>query len=104
VVTGLAPTSLCFVALGFSNTTWAGGSLPFPLQFVYGQTAANCQLLTSADATSVLTNVGGTATFTLPLPNALNLLGLQVHLQAAQLELDATLSVSGGATMTLGAK
>jgi len=101
---GLDPASLCFGLIGFSNTLWSGGALPFPLQFLYAQTAANCQLLVSPDTSLFLPNVAGSADLAIGLPNNVTLLGLALHVQAAQLDPTLALSVSGGATLTLGAK
>ncbi|MBK8099506.1 MAG: hypothetical protein IPK26_20545 [Planctomycetes bacterium] len=103
-VGNLSPASLAIMALGLSNTAWAGGSLPFPLLLLYPNTQPGCQLLTSPDATVSLTVTGTTAEFALPLPANTALLGTAAFLQSVQLESSLALSVSAGAALTLGAK
>ena len=101
---GLSPSSLAILLMGFSNTSWAGGALPFQLSLVYSPTAANCQLLVRPDAKLLLLNVGGSAQLGLVIPNNPALVGTNVQLQGLQLEFNGTMSVTGGATMTLGAR
>lgn len=103
-VGNLHPLSLCFGLIGFSTTAWSGGPLPFPLLLAYPQTAANCNLLVSPDASVFLPNVGGAADLALGLPNDPGFLGFPFHVQALQLDPTFALSVSGGATLVFGAK
>lgn len=87
-------TGLPVMVLGLSNTVYSGGALPVPLQpFGFG---AACQLLVSPDVTDVLGNTGGTANWSLALPNVPSLGGATFHVQAVVL--DALPSVSFGGT------
>ena len=71
-------TSLPFIVLGFSNTAWSGGTLPFNLG-AFG--APSCNLLSSTEATLFVPNVGGGATLTTPVPNNPALPGFQFFAQ-----------------------
>jgi hypothetical protein len=74
------PSSLAFVALGWSNTTFGAFALPLTLT---GFGLPGCDLLTSSEFSALpVTSTGpGTATFSLPLPNINGLVGLHVYLQ-----------------------
>lgn len=101
----LSPLSLPILLLGFSNTAWSVGPLPFPLGAIYPQAGPGCDLLVSPDTSVVLGVVGTTASYSLALPNDSTLLGIVLHEQLAQLDgITLSLSVSGGATATLGAR
>ena len=90
---------------GFSNTQWSIGPLPFPLGAIYPQAGAGCNLLVSPDTSVVLGAVGNTAAYSLALPNDPTLLGIVLFEQLAQLDgVTLALSVSGGASATLGAR
>jgi len=104
LVTNLAPLALPFALYGLSDTAWAGGQLPFPVQLAYPHTALGCYLRVSPDASTFLPNVGGTATVSLPLPAAVGLLGVDLFQQVVQLDFSLYLSVSAAARITLGAK
>ena len=69
-----------FLMLGFSDTVWAGGALPFDLAPVG---MAGCPLLVSPDlATSATADASGTATHAVPLPDSSALLGAILYGQA----------------------
>jgi hypothetical protein len=74
------PSSLAFVALGWSRSSFGGFNLPLSLA---GFGMPGCDLLQSAEAAAVPTTITGpsTATFGLPLPNLAGLIGLTVYLQ-----------------------
>jgi hypothetical protein len=74
------PASLAFVCLGWSNTTT--GLFPLPLSLA-GFGLPGCLLQQSAEGGSLpVTPTGvGTATFSVPLPNNIGLLGLRLYLQ-----------------------
>jgi hypothetical protein len=103
-VTGLEASSLVFMAVGFSDTAWIGGALPTPVSTLYPQTGPGCNLQVSPEITVLLINNGGTADYQLSLPNNSALVGGVMFNQAAQLELNGNLSVSGGGRMTIGIK
>ncbi|MFM1873670.1 MAG: hypothetical protein RL398_3092 [Planctomycetota bacterium] len=103
-VSNLALGGLAVGLVGLSNTTWSGGSLPFPLLFLYPNTAANCQLLVSPDASLFLPAVGGSANLALNLPSDPAFLSYQLHVQAVQLDAALQLSVSSGTSLVFGAK
>lgn len=69
---------LTSVALGLSNTAWAGGSLPFDLVAV--GTNPNCLLRVSPDLLLYL-GFGQSETWTLPIPNNPALVGYAMHAQ-----------------------
>ena len=75
---------------GFSRTTSAFGPLPLDLA---GFGAPGCSGRVSADATSFVVGTGGTANWSLAIPNAPSLLCAQFYTQA--LVLDTTLNALG---------
>jgi len=96
----LPPGSATAVSLGASNTRWGAASLPFDLT---GLGAPGCALYASAEAVMPVTNVAGTATLTLAIPNVPGLAGLTFYNQAfvadpAANPLGVTVS-NGGAAM-----
>jgi len=74
------PSTLAFVALGWSRAMVGPFALPFPL---VGYGMPGCFMLQSAEAAAqpVAFTGPGTATFSLPLPNWAGLVGLHLHLQ-----------------------
>ena len=73
------PSPFAFVALGGSRT--AIGPFPLPLS-LSGFGMPGCDLLQSFDASLPTAPTGpGTATFSLPIPNLPNLMGLHLYLQ-----------------------
>jgi hypothetical protein len=75
------PSSLAFVALGWSRTAYGPFALPLALA---GFGMPGCDLLQSSEVGALPTTAtgSGTASFSLPLPNLPALLGLYVYLQA----------------------
>ncbi|MCA8976023.1 MAG: hypothetical protein KDC98_14970 [Planctomycetes bacterium] len=74
------PSSLAFVAIGWSNTNV--GAFPLPLPLVsYGM--PGCDLLQSAEFAfvPVVSSGSGSATYSLAVPNQPGLLGLHLYLQ-----------------------
>jgi hypothetical protein len=100
----LDPAGLALGVLGLSNTTWAGGALPFPLSAVLATTSPSCQLLVSPDALVFLPAMGGVADLTIAIPANASLLGAQLHEQVTQFDAAFVFSVSGGVSLTIGAK
>jgi len=74
------PSSLAFMALGWSNVSVGGIPLPLPLGS-YGM--PGCELLQSAEAPADPVQFTGpdTATYSLPLPNWSSLIGVRLYLQ-----------------------
>lgn len=70
------PVSMLF---GVSNKTWPAGPLPLSLDFI-GWTG--CTLYTSVEALMPVTNAGGSASWSLPVPNVSTLRGAMFYLQA----------------------
>ncbi|MCA8975262.1 MAG: hypothetical protein KDC98_11100 [Planctomycetes bacterium] len=73
------PQGMAFLVHGFSNTAWALGALPAPLD---GFGMPGCTARVSVDAIEFLAGAGNTATWTLAVPNAPELLGLRWYQQA----------------------
>jgi len=71
-------TTLAFLALGASRTTWLSQPLPYDLT-VFGM--PGCSAFVSFDDFLPTTNLGGVALLAFPLPNVGGLLGLQVYMQ-----------------------
>lgn len=69
--------------MGTSSTTWAMGPLPFHLG---SRGAPGCSIRVSADTSVLLAGVGGSAGFTVAVPNLQQLLGLQVYTQGLALD------------------
>lgn len=67
-----------FMLMGFSTTTWAGGSLPYDLQTYTGW--PNCFLRVSPDVTLYL-GFAQSSTWSLTIPNDPGLAGVAFHLQ-----------------------
>ena len=82
-------TTLAFpiLALGFSDTSWALGPLPFPLSTLFPATPAGCDLYVSANKTYTMIHTPPTATRTLPIPNDPTLVGGTFFVQGLQVEL-----------------
>lgn len=100
----LPPGNAALMALGFSDTAWTGGPLPFPLAALG---ASGCSLLVSPDVVVFLfDNVAGTASWTSPLLPAASL-GVRLHVQGAVLDAAANalgVAVSGAGRATVGAR
>jgi hypothetical protein len=100
------PSSLAFVWLGSSRTAAGSFSLPFPLN---GYGMPGCYLLQSMNlATHPVQFTGpGTATYSLPLPNSVGLIGLHIYLQGWAIAPGANaagLTVSNGVEWVIGNK
>lgn len=74
------PSTLAFVALGWSRTAIGPFALPLPMAS-WGM--PGCNFLQSAEVAALPVTITGpnTATFTLPIPNMSVLIGAQVYLQ-----------------------
>ncbi|MCR9243526.1 MAG: hypothetical protein NXI31_00735 [bacterium] len=76
-----------WVALGLSNTTWSGGTLPHPLD-AFGMTG--CALQTSVEAALMSPiSAAGEAQWSLPMPASPGFLGLPLYAQAFAAEPNA---------------
>ncbi len=98
----LPAPQVAFVVVGLSSTMSAFGPLPFALG---GLGAPGCLMRVSADASTLVLGSGGTASWSLALPNQPALSGARMHVQALALDPPAnTLGavVSAAATATLG--
>jgi len=73
------PASVAFLALGFSRTTSGLGALPYDLGAVG---MPNCWLRVSSDLPLFLVGSGGTASYTLVIPNSASFEGMPIHAQA----------------------
>ncbi|HEX5053446.1 MAG TPA: hypothetical protein VFZ65_16835 [Planctomycetota bacterium] len=71
---GTSPFAALF--LGASASLWNGTALPLALPGPQG-----CEVLVSADVGQITVPSGGAATFAFAVPNATNLIGLQVYAQ-----------------------
>lgn len=81
--TNLPPDHFTTLWLGFSNTNWLGGALPFDLG-AFGMTY--CTLYVSNDYVTTLLNWGGTAYFQLTIPNQPQLVGLPFYTQVGTID------------------
>lgn len=77
-LTSLPPGNPAFAYLGFSKTTWNGGTLPIDLGLLG---APGCLLRVSAEFLIPVPNLGGTAPLSLPIPDDTGLLGIRFYLQ-----------------------
>ncbi|MCA8957543.1 MAG: hypothetical protein KDC87_15825 [Planctomycetes bacterium] len=84
------------LVIGFSKTTWSGGTLPFNLGII-GYSA--CDLRVSMNLM-----VGGLTSLNLPIPNDNTLIGQEVYFQAASLGPGNSLGVSGRTDIKFGAR
>ena len=84
-----------FVFFGFSNTMWAGATLPVDLGFLFFMTGCNAYI--RPDFAFVLTNLGGSANWELRVPMDQSLAGLTFYTQGMVLDPGANL---GGAIMS----
>ena len=72
-----------FMVLGLNRTSWNG--IPLPLSLTpFGMTG--CSALCSLNSTSLLLHAGGSATWSLPLPNRASLSGVHFYNQALSLD------------------
>lgn len=94
-LTGTAPASIPLLILGFSDTSWSGTPLPFPLRTLFPQSGAACNLLVGVN----LLFPG--ASVTLPVPNSTTLVGGTFFVQGGEFE-GAALSVTAKGTAVIG--
>lgn len=92
------PLSVPFGLLGFSDKMWGGVGLPLDLGLIGMD---GCDLLVSIASSTVLQNVGGTATWSLPIPRLCSLISGAFFQQV--LVLDAAANAFG-ATVSNGAQ
>lgn len=100
-VRGAGCTSLGFALLGFGTQTVAINTL-------HPAGMAGCNLLVTPDVSFLLVPAAGTASFSVGVPAVAAFAGLNINLQAAQLELNAqlqliSLSSTNGVALTIGA-
>ncbi len=89
VLTGAPKISPAILTLGFSSTLWGPIRLPFLLPGT-----PSCYLRTPPTITwSMATNNSGSASFALPLPNDIRLLGARYYNQYLPLEIRPTLAL-----------
>lgn len=85
-LTAMPAPGVAFMAVGFSNTVWAG--LPLPLDLgalgMFG-----CQLRQDLFDATAITSTSGTASWSLAIPNQTSLLGAQFFNQAMVADLAA---------------
>lgn len=98
---GGAALSTTVLAIGASNTTWAGVPLPLALP-----TAPGCSVYASLDVTLVTgTDGNGRALVSLPIPSATNLVNSRVFAQYVTFDLPANpmgLTTSNGLEIRIG--
>ena len=104
VVLSEIPSSLAFMALGWSDSTFGSFSLPLDLGS-YGM--PGCDLLQSTEhaAIAVTWTTPTTATYSLPLPNWSSLIGVRLYLQGwanAPGANTASVIVSNGVAWVIG--
>jgi hypothetical protein len=92
VIVNNMPLSFGLMITGTSNVVSGFGPLPLDMT-PFGLT--NCTLYTSADVLQTLFGGGGTASYSLPIPNQAGLLGLQLYQQP--FVFDPPLNPFGGA-------
>jgi hypothetical protein len=103
-VGNLSTTGLAAGILGASDTTF--GSLPLPLDLAF-LGMPGCRLYVSLDVVVPLTNNGGLATWSLPLPSIPHLTGARFHQQVANASPGSNalgLTTSNYGTATLGSR
>ena len=101
---GTLPTNVPFLFLGLSNTLW--GIVPLPLDLtLIGMTG--CTLYTDPFLTFFPANIGGTATWSIPIPNDPNYLGLTLFNQGGVTSFGTNplgLVMSNGCEIRIGAR
>lgn len=101
--TNLEPSAVfAFMAIGFSNTGSVFGPLPFNLQ-AFGL-GAGCDLLVSADVSTLFQVAGGSGTFTFPVPMNTGIDGVTLYYQCASIDAGAVggLAVSNAVGTAIG--
>jgi hypothetical protein len=101
VVEGVRATGVVGLLIGASNEALAGRVLPLDLA-PFGH--AGCALLVDPLDVRAVPTRAGTVHFAAPIPEAEELMGLTLHVQAFAFELaTGELSLSGGLTVVIGA-
>ena len=93
-----------FGILGTSRSTWVGFALPLSLASIG---APGCDVLVSVDVAAPLTNLGGSATWSLSIPGDAGLAGVEFFVQAAVLDRLANrlgLAASNGGAARVGSR
>ncbi|MBM4062099.1 MAG: hypothetical protein FJ265_13535 [Planctomycetes bacterium] len=104
-VTGLADPGLAFMVVGWSNTNWALGALPYGLAALTPAAPGGCDLLVSPDAVVFLVPSGGVAAYVLATPGDPAFLGALLFHQVVQFGTAANeKTVSAGARMQFGSR
>lgn len=96
------PMSMAFLSIGWSNTAWSVGPLPFDLTALG---LPGCALRVSNDLLVYISGSAQTATWSLPIPSASALLGLSLHTQALSVDPGFNsfgAAMSDAATATIG--
>ena len=98
--TGLAAGSFPVALIGLSSN-------PVPLSSLHPAGLPGCTLRSSLDVTILLTNSGGTAGLTLPIPNDLGFVGATVYQQVLQVQANGAnltaISATNGLKLAFGA-
>jgi photosystem II stability/assembly factor-like uncharacterized protein len=100
---GALPATAAHLLLGLSNSSWAGGALPTDLGAIG---MPGCSLLVGPElAFSAVTDAGGNASWSVPIPDLPGLLGARLYAQA--LAADPLLNAFGlgttaGLELTIG--
>jgi len=101
VVEGVRATGVVGLLIGTSNETLAGRALPLDLA---GLGHPGCALLVDPLEVRAVPARPGTMNFAAPIPEAEELMGLELHVQAFAFELaTGELSLSAGLTVVIGA-
>lgn len=90
------------MVVGFSNTTWSLGALPYNLQGAgFG---AGCELLVSPDALQAFPAAAGSGSYGLPIPQGAQFLGIDLYFQVASLDTVAVggITVGNAVASTIG--
>ncbi len=99
-VTGLATGSLALGLIGFK-------SYSIPLKSIFSVGGAGCTLYSGFDITLPLSNTGGKAMLSLPLPSDVKFAGAKIYEQVLQFQFSgsslSSFTASNGLTLTLGA-
>jgi hypothetical protein len=103
-LTSLVPGQPVVLNLGFSDRSWGALSLPQPLDRLG---MPGCSLYVGAELAFGLANAGGTATWSVPIPNDRDLRGLRFFQQGLAADPGANrlgATVTNGAAGTVGAR
>ncbi len=103
-LTNLGIATVPFLFLGASNTFWGVVPLPFDLTLIG---MSSCMLYTDPLLTFFLANNGGSATFSVPIPNDPSLVGLSLYNQGGVTSFGTNplgLVMSNGCEMRFGGR